>query len=345
MTVRRRVTGLLCQTRRRYGERGQGAWVNSRSANQSAAAAGCACGVCVAFCTHVSLLPATHATLLHVALSFGACSAPNSFSLRHPLPLTPPYLESPACSRAKAKRERLRQAHLAPDYLPLGGASKLLGVTSSAAAGAGGGGSNTGVAIAGGPYGGSESEGDQDSQDGGGGSQGLRPPRQQGLGGSDSETELEERMRLTFVGQQQQQQQPKGRGSSGKGGGSRAAAAAAMASGQYAATVQDDEMQEDADGDTHMGGPVIQQRLAAAIKRNAAGGGGSSRLAGAAAGGAGGMRGEAAIAAAAAAVLESLQEATGRATARHKQLSANLKRTDDNLVNALEEADRIKVCV
>lgn len=27
---------------------------------------------------------------------------------------------------AKAKRERLRQAHLAPDYLPLGGASSLL---------------------------------------------------------------------------------------------------------------------------------------------------------------------------------------------------------------------------
>jgi GC-rich sequence DNA-binding factor len=35
---------------------------------------------------------------------------------------------------AKAKRERLRQAHLAPDYLPLGGASRLLGASGSAAA-------------------------------------------------------------------------------------------------------------------------------------------------------------------------------------------------------------------
>jgi hypothetical protein len=42
-------------------------------------------------------------------------------------------------------------------------------------------------------------------------------------------------------------------------------------------------------------------------------------------------------------VLEALQEAAGRATARHKQLVANLKRTDDNLVGALEEAERIRV--
>ena len=29
------------------------------------------------------------------------------------------------CRRAKEKRERLRSAHLAPDYLPLGGAERL----------------------------------------------------------------------------------------------------------------------------------------------------------------------------------------------------------------------------
>ncbi len=37
---------------------------------------------------------------------------------------------------AKAKRERLRQAHLAPDYIPLGGATRLL-ATGGAAAGDG----------------------------------------------------------------------------------------------------------------------------------------------------------------------------------------------------------------
>jgi hypothetical protein len=57
----------------------------------------------------------------------------------------------------------------------------------------------------------------------------------------------------------------------------------------------------------------------------------------------GAARGEAAIAAAAAGVLEALQDATGRATARHKQLAANLKRTDDNLAGALEEAEHIRV--
>lgn len=228
-----------------------------------------------------------------------------------------------ACRRAKAKRERLRQAHLAPDYLPLGGASKLLGVPAAA---------GSGEAAAGRQYAGSESEGEGDEE----GGEGLAGAREQGLGGrgSDSETELEERMRLTFVGQQQQGAAgARGRGASGKGGSSRGAAAAAMASGQYATTVQDEEMQDE-DADQQY--VSQQQRLAAAIKRNAAGG---SRLAGAA----GGARGEAAIGAAAAGVLEALQEATGRATARHKQLSANLKRTDDNLVGALEEAERIRV--
>lgn len=36
------------------------------------------------------------------------------------------FLSTDALRMAKAKRERLRQAHLAPDYLPLGGASSLL---------------------------------------------------------------------------------------------------------------------------------------------------------------------------------------------------------------------------
>jgi len=256
-----------------------------------------------------------------------ATPTPHTLSHTDSHTLTLPHTAPPPLRRAKAKRERLRQAHLAPDYLPLGGASKLLGVSAP-------GSDDAAAAAVRGPYAGSDSEGEEDNDDG---NQGSRPPRQQGLAGSDSENELEERMRLTFVGQQQQQ--PRGRGGSSKGSGSsRAAAAAAMASGQYAATVQDDD--EDMQEGEEAAGSMQQRRLAVAIKRNAAGG--SSRLAGAAGAG-GGVRGEAAIAAAAAAVVEALQEASGRAAARHKQLSANLKRTDDNLVNALEEAERIRV--
>jgi hypothetical protein len=95
-------------------------------------------------------------------------------------------------------------------------------------------------------------------------------------------------------------------------------------------------MQGDDEEMTHLRSQQ-QQRLAAAIKRNAAGGS-SGRLAAA-----GGVRGEAAVAAAAAGVMEALQEATARAAARHKQLSGNFKRTSDNLVGALEEAERIRV--
>ena len=39
-----------------------------------------------------------------------------------------------ACRRAKEKRERLRSAHLAPDYIPLGGAAGLTAASNAEAA-------------------------------------------------------------------------------------------------------------------------------------------------------------------------------------------------------------------
>lgn len=47
-------------------------------------------------------------------------------------------LDHASCRLAKAKRERLRQAHLAPDYVPLGGTAKLLARAGAGAAGRGG---------------------------------------------------------------------------------------------------------------------------------------------------------------------------------------------------------------
>jgi hypothetical protein len=84
-----------------------------------------------------------------------------------------PRAPRPARRRAKEKRERLRGARLAPDYVPLGGASRLL---SSAAHGGSG----------------SEDE-DGDGKGGGGGGEG-------GSGSDDEAEALQDRMRVAFIG-------------------------------------------------------------------------------------------------------------------------------------------------
>lgn len=81
------------------------------------------------------------------------------------------------CSAAKAKRERLRQAHLAPDYIP----------TSSLGLALGGGKGRGGRAGSVGP--------------GGSGEEGAEGGKGAGSG-SDDEAEAEERMRIKFSGKE-----------------------------------------------------------------------------------------------------------------------------------------------
>jgi hypothetical protein len=91
--------------------------------------------------------------------------------------------------RAKEKRERLRQAHLAPDYIPLGGASRLL-ATSGRAGGADG----------------SDDDGGGGGDGGGDGGDGGPAAGAGGGSGSEDEAEaLQDGMRMAFISKQQQQ--------------------------------------------------------------------------------------------------------------------------------------------
>jgi len=117
---------------------------------------------------------------------------------------------------AKAKRERLRRAHLAPDYLPLGGASRLIGA-GGAAGGSSGAWQRCGwqrpPAQEGWPGGGWDWEEDEQAA-------GFGSASDNDKSDSDMEGDLEERMRMTFVGQQP------------GGGGAAAAAAGWVTAGQ-----------------------------------------------------------------------------------------------------------------
>lgn len=100
----------------------------------------------------------------------------------HPRTHPPACTVRPAClccSAAKAKRERLRQAHFAPDYVPVpggGGAGGLGGLGRLRAPGGAGKGSLAAAAAA------------EDAE------------AQEGEQGSDEEAEEEERMRMRFSG-------------------------------------------------------------------------------------------------------------------------------------------------
>lgn len=239
------------------------------------------------------------------------------------------------CRMAKAKRERLRQAHLAPDYVPLGGASRLLG-----AGGLGGLSSTSSKGLAAKADQGSAAAADHDQdQDLGSGSD------RDGLGeGSDQEGDLEDTYRMKFVGQQGLA------AAAGRKGGSsrrRAAAAAAAASGQYATEVQDpDDDEADDVIDPSTAAAASGDPLLRAIRRNAgggraaAGGGSSSWLGGSSRGMSSRMD---AIRSAGSGVVAALVEASSRAAARQKHLQGNLSRTAANLTGALEEAERIRV--
>ncbi|KAF8061109.1 TOC34 [Scenedesmus sp. PABB004] len=207
---------------------------------------------------------------------------------------------------AKEKRERLRQAHLAPDYVPLGGASRLLG---SAAAGSGLGPGR------GGRWGGGGA-GDGDASNGGAGD-GSGSGSEGGSGaGSDGEQELEERMRLAFDGEDEGEADMELDGASHARGGEAGALARAM------------------------------RRNAAGKAGGGGGGGGGAavwaRPSGRPGGGGPGQDRAAAIRAAGAGVLAELQAASARAAARHKNIAANLARTADSLAGALEEAERVR---
>lgn len=252
------------------------------------------------------------------------------------------------CRLAKAKRERLRQAHLAPDYVPLGGASRLLnpgglGSSSSTLAGSSRVRSDRVLTSGQGIAGDQGLSGDDDQGLGGAGS----GSDQKGSGsreGSDADEDLEDTYRMRFVGLNQQgsaASQDRQGSRSGSRSDRRAAAAAARSSGQYTSEVVD--LPNDDHDD--LAAAAAADPLARAIRRNAAAGqavngSSSSWLTGRGRGVSDRME---IIRSAGSDVLAALLEASSRAAGRQKHLESNLARTAANLQNAVQEAERVRV--
>eukprot|EP00775_Hariotina_reticulata_P001896 gene1896-2230_t len=227
---------------------------------------------------------------------------------------------------AKAKRERLRQAHLAPDYLPLGGASRLIG--SGAGGVMGPGSSMNGSNVRGRREVKTTSDEHEEALGFGSGSDHDHDS------GSDADGDLEEQTRMRFVGQQPGVAPAAEAGSrrgtasnrNSKVGTGSASAASAVAAGDYATTPA-------------LAGDVQRQftwQAAQVVQDDALLGSVLVLLwhLGKSYSGAEWSYGES--------VLEALLEACNRANSRQRQLEANLQRTKRNLAGALAEADQVR---
>ncbi|GIM09411.1 hypothetical protein Vretimale_13260 [Volvox reticuliferus] len=234
---------------------------------------------------------------------------------------------------AKAKRERLRQAHLAPDYIPTSGLGLAMGRLRGA----------PGAPAGAGTRGGSVGPGGSGSAAEGGG----------GASGSDSEVEAEETMRIRFSGKE--------------GGRPRKD----MAQYTQAATGGDDDEEAFAEEQLRkalrlqqIGGAGVSASAAAAPAAVATGSTAVSAGNGAAAapttgypfgaaaapppaflaGGGGGFGSSrlAAINAAGDSAVASLTEGLRRLQASHKQVQHNAKRTVDNLASSLARVEALE---
>ncbi|GFR43325.1 hypothetical protein Agub_g4394, partial [Astrephomene gubernaculifera] len=267
---------------------------------------------------------------------------------------------------AKAKRERLRQAHLAPDYVPLAGLG--LGMGRLRGAGAAGGGGRGGSA---GPAGseGRAGSGSEDSEEEAeemmrirfSGKEGVRPRKDMsqyarslgggaGEGGGEEEEDAfaEEQLRKAL-----RLQQVGGAGTAPATVPATAAAAATSAPFAYQQQQQQQQLRQE---------QVLGQAAAAAMGGVAGTSGylrpGSSSAAAVIAGGAaaatampytGGALGMAsggsrlaAITSAGEAAVASLAEGLRRLQASHKQVSAGARRAGENLVAALGRVEGLE---
>ncbi|EFJ52932.1 hypothetical protein VOLCADRAFT_86421 [Volvox carteri f. nagariensis] len=240
---------------------------------------------------------------------------------------------------AKAKRERLRQAHLAPDYIPTSGLGLAMGRLRGTA-GPGGAGAGRGASVGPGGSGGTEGgEGGEGSDSDAeaeetmrirfSGKEGGRPPKDmaqytQAMGGDDdeeafAEEQLRKALRLQQIG---------GTGvpaAATAAAGAVAAAAGAAAAGMAAASAA----AAAAAAAGGAGGAVYAFGVAAAVAPSAfTVGSGGSRLA--------------AITAAGDSAVASLADGLRRLQTAHKQVRQTARRTADNLTASLAKVEQLE---
>ncbi|KAG2423252.1 hypothetical protein HYH02_015353 [Chlamydomonas schloesseri] len=259
---------------------------------------------------------------------------------------------------AKAKRERLRQAHLAPDYIPTAGLAGLSRLGGRGGGGGGGGGRRAGSAGpdgsgeggeggAGGSGSGSDEEAEEmmrikfSGKEGAGGKAGRAKERDLGgyarqVGGDDdedafAEKQLQKALRLQQVGGAGTAPPPPpaaAAAAAGPGPGSAAAAAAAAAAaGGYPPPAV-------AGGAGAYPFPSNHMRAGGGLGGGAFAGGGMGMAAG-------GSR-MAAIQAAGDGVVAALAEGLKRLHTSHKQVQHNAKRTSENLATSLSRAEGLE---